>query len=345
VRAAILEKLNEPLVVEDLGTPTMLEVGQVLVEVYRSGICGAQIGEITGAKGPDRYLPHLLGHEGGGVVLDVGPGVKHVKVGDHVVMHWRKGVGIDANPPKYRRSDGRLVGGGWVTTFSEQAVVSENRLTAIDKTIPFDFAALMGCALTTAFGLINNEAQLKIGQSIAVAGCGGVGLHIIQAARMVGANPIIAIDIHQSKLEMAKHFGATHLVNHNIEGLCRDSFYGLAKGGVDVFVDCTGIPSIIEACYLLTAPGGRTILVGQPIYDERVKFDGMRENYCGKTLLDSQGGLTNPTVDIPRYAGLFQAGKLNMNGIVTDYFALDQINEAIAKVRSGEAGRVVLKMR
>src|SRR5438093_1253016 len=136
VRAAILQTLNRPLVLDEDEIPP-LYAGQVLVEVRASGVCGAQLNEIQGVKGDDKFLPHLLGHEGGGVVLDIGPGVTHVKKGDHVVMHWRKGAGIQSKTPKYLW-DGGIVNAGWVTTFNERAVVSENRLTPIDKDIPFE---------------------------------------------------------------------------------------------------------------------------------------------------------------------------------------------------------------
>src|SRR5688572_174041 len=164
MKAAVLVELNEPLVLTDIEVPP-LDVGQVLVEVHRSGICGAQLGEIAGVKGPDKFLPHLLGHEGGGVVLETGPGVTHVKAGDHVVLHWRKGEGIQARTTAYNWG-GRKVNAGWVTTFQEQAIVSENRVTPIPKDVPFDVAALMGCAVTTALGLVNNDAQVKIGDSV-----------------------------------------------------------------------------------------------------------------------------------------------------------------------------------
>lgn len=202
IKAAILETLNSPLVLDDIEIPD-LECGQVLVQVHSSGICGAQLNEIAGVKGEDKFLPHLLGHEGGGVVIEVGPGVTQVQVGNHVVLHWRKGAGIHAKPAKYKWGD-RVVNSGWVTTFSEYTVVSENRVTPISRDIPFEIAALMGCAVTTALGLINNLAQLKIGQSIAIFGCGGVGLNVVQGAAMVSADPIIAIDIYDHKLEMAR---------------------------------------------------------------------------------------------------------------------------------------------
>ena len=141
-KAAILEDLNAPLVLDEIESQP-LDVGQVLVRVHSSGICGAQLNEIAGTKGPDKFLPHLLGHEGGGVVVEAGPGVTAVKAGDHVVLHWRKGAGIHAKPGKYLWN-GRTVNSGWVTTFSEYSVVSENRVTPVPKDLPFEIAALMG---------------------------------------------------------------------------------------------------------------------------------------------------------------------------------------------------------
>jgi S-(hydroxymethyl)glutathione dehydrogenase/alcohol dehydrogenase len=344
MKAAILEKLNKPLAVKDIEIPT-LACGQVLIEVHHSGICGAQIGEISGAKGEDKYLPHLLGHEGAGVVVDTGLGVNQVKKGDHVVMHWRKGAGIEAMPPKYKYNGG-YVGGGWVTTLNEYAVVSENRVTAIDKDVPFDVAALMGCGVTTGLGLINNEAQLKIGQSITVIGCGGVGLNVIQGAAMVSANPIVAIDIYDEKLAMAKKLGASYTFNIKYLGASLlNIIKGTVKGGVDVVVDCTGIPEMIDNGYAMVSPGGKMILVGQPKHEANIELRSMRQHYCGKTLMDSQGGLTNPTVDIPKYLNLYMAGKLKLDELITDYYKLGDINEAVTRVKSGQAGRVMVEMK
>lgn len=339
MKAAILEKLNAPLVVDDLHPfrGNVLGCGQVFVEIHASGICGAQIGEISGAKGEDKYLPHLMGHEGGGIVIDVGSGVRYVKKGDHVVMHWRPGAGIEAAFPKYKWGN-RTVGGGLVTTFSEYAIVSENRLTPIDKDIPFEIAALMGCAVTTGLGLVNNEAQLKIGQSIAVIGCGGVGLSIIQGAAMVSAGVITAIDIHNHKLSMAAQLGANHIVNFDQQPDIDD------LGKFDVVVDCTGLVAMIDAGYSMVAPGGKMILVGQPRHDQKLTIPAMRRHYCGQVLMDSQGGLTNPIVDIPRYLNLYQTGKLKLDNLITHRYPLEQVNEALDMVRSGHAGRVILEM-
>jgi len=340
--AAILVKNNAPLVLGELETPDLV-CGQVLVEIHRSSICGAQINEIAGTKGEDRFLPHLLGHEGGGVVLEVGPGVTNVKKGDHVVMHWRKGVGIHAATAKYKWGD-QIVNSGWVTTFSQNSIVSENRLTPISKDIPFEIAALMGCAVTTALGLINNLAHLKIGQSIAIMGCGGVGLNVVQGAAMVSANPIIAIDIYDHKLEMAKDFGATHLINSTRQDVDEEIRKIAGSKGVDVFVENTGIVKLIEQAYRLTTPVGKVICVGVPRHDQNVNIHTLPLHH-GKVLTGCEGGDTDPTVDIPRYLNLYQKGKLNLEKVITHRMPFEEINAALDKIRGGEVGRCMLEMR
>jgi S-(hydroxymethyl)glutathione dehydrogenase / alcohol dehydrogenase len=341
MKAAILEKLRAPLVLDEVEVPA-LQCGQVLVRIDRTGICGAQIGEIAGTKGHDKFLPHLLGHEGGGVVLEVGPGVTHVRPDDHVVLHWRKGAGIQASTPAYRWGE-RKVNSGWVTTFNELAIISENRLTPIPKHIPFEVAALMGCAVTTALGLINNLAQLKIGQSLAVFGCGGVGLNVVQGAALVAADPIIAIDIFDHKLELAREFGATHLINSSKADVGDEVRKIVGSAGVDVFVENTGLVRLIEQAYELTAASGKTILVGVPKHDEDITIHSLPLHF-GKVLTGCEGGSSNPTIDIPRYLRLYERGKLKLDRLITHRLAFEDINMALDKVRAGEVGRCVLSM-
>jgi S-(hydroxymethyl)glutathione dehydrogenase / alcohol dehydrogenase len=341
MKAAVLVQLNSPLELADLDVPP-LDVGQVLVEVHRSGICGAQIGEIAGVKGPDRFLPHLLGHEGGGTVLDVGPGVTHVGRGDHVVMHWRKGVGIQARPAQYRWG-GRVVNAGWVTTFQERAVVSENRVTPIPADVPFEVAALMGCAITTALGLINNDAQLKIGESIVVVGCGGVGLSIVLGAQMVSAHPIVGLDLYDHKLTLARSLGATHTINTSREEAADAVRRAVGSNGADVVIETTGSVRLIEQAYRMTAPQGRTILVGVPRFDQDITIHSLPLHF-GKVLTGCEGGHSNPTEDIPRYLRLYQDGKLSVDGLITHRVPFLHINEALEQVRAGKMARCILEM-
>jgi S-(hydroxymethyl)glutathione dehydrogenase/alcohol dehydrogenase len=343
MRAAILTELNAPLVVDDLELPETLSFGQVLVKVHYSGICGAQINEIEGAKGPDKFLPHLLGHEGVATVLDVGAGVRRVKKGDRVVMHWRQSAGLQAEPPTYRWN-GTRVNAGWVTTFNDHAVVSENRVTPIPSDVDLRIAPLFGCAVTTAMGVVNRDAALQIGQSIVVFGVGGVGVNIVQSAAMVSAHPIVAIDVVDSKLDLARKFGATHTFNSSTAGdVAKQIRDVVGAPGADVVVDTTGRARVIELAYELTHANGKTILVGVPRKGDNISIYSLPLHFR-KVLTGSHGGSAEPDVDIPRYVRLMRAGKMTLDGLVTHEFRLDQVNEAIATVRAGEAGRVLLKM-
>jgi S-(hydroxymethyl)glutathione dehydrogenase/alcohol dehydrogenase len=340
MRAAILVESRAPLVLADIQAPTELAWGQVRVRIHVSGICGSQIGEIDAVKGPDKFLPHLLGHEGGGTVLEVGPGVRQVKPGDRVVLHWRKGAGIEAPTPLYLWGD-RKVNAGWVTTFQEEAVVSENRVTPVPDWLDFRAAALMGCAVTTGLGVVNNDARLRIGQSVLVYGAGGVGLNIIQGAALVSAHPIIAVDRYDHKLEMARRFGATAVLNNRRDDVREAVRRLVGPAGVDVAVEVTGVRELIEEAYDLTSPTGRTILVGVP--REKVTLFSLPLHF-EKVLKGSHGGQAHPSADIPRYVRLHREGKLALQEMITHTFPLERINEAVESLRSGEAGRVMVTM-
>jgi len=339
--AAILVENGKPLAVAEVVLPEQLEYGQVLVRVRASGICGSQIGEIDGVKGPDKFLPHLLGHEGGGIVEDTGPGVRQVKRGDRVVLHWRKGAGIEAPTPKYTW-EGRVVNAGWVTTFNERAVVSENRVTRVDDDVPFEVAALLGCAVTTGFGVVTNDARVRIGESIAVYGVGGVGLCVVQGAALAGAWPIIAIDRDADKLALAVRFGATHTLDTALDGRPA-AIRAIAAGGVDVAVDTTGHVPLIEEAYEVASARGRTVLVGVPRVGEKARLYTL-PLYFGKTLRGSHGGQAEPATDIPRYVNLWRLGRLHLQEMITHTLPLGEINDAIALLRTGGAGRCVIRM-
>jgi len=202
---------------------------------------------------------------------------------------------------------------------------------------------LLGCAVTTGLGLVNNLARLKIGQSIAVLGCGGVGLNVVQGAAMVSADPIIAIDILDHKLDMARSFGATHLINTTRADL-RDEVRGIVgRAGVDVFVENTGLVKLIEAAYELTGPKGRTILVGVPRHDEDITIHSLPLHF-GKVLTGCEGGDTEPQADIPRYLKLYAKGKLDLARLITHRYSLSGINRALDEVRAGQVGRCAVTM-
>lgn len=344
MKAAYLEKQNQPLIIDDLKLPN-LNWGQVLVKVKYSGICGRQIQEINGSKGEDKFLPHLMGHEGGGVVLKVGEGVNHVKVNDNVVMHWRPGFGIDSNFPKYENFDGLSIGGGLVTTFNEEAVVSGNRITKIDNSIPLEFAALLGCSTSTALGIIINEAQVRPGNSLLIIGSGGVGLNLVQVAKMINAYPIITVDNNINKLKYSKKIGASHTINtREIE--LEDGIKSILGNSstIDFAVDTTGSTNLISTAYDIIGKNGQLILVGQPKINEDLVLKNVSKNFLGKKIFDSQGGLFHPHLDIPKLSILLKNNVLDLSGIITDTFDFMDVNLAINKLIKGEIiGKCILK--
>lgn len=345
--AAILVRQQEPLRLTEVEIPP-LRFGQVLVEVSCSGICGSQLGEIDGVKGPDPWLPHLLGHEGVGRVLECGEGVSSVRPGDRVVLHWRPGRGIQAPCPAYESAGLGRVNAGWVTTFNRHAVISENRLTPIGSGLSDGAAALMGCAVTTGFGVVNQNAHVKIGESVVVWGAGGIGLSIVQAAAMAGAYPVVAIDRFPNRLELAGRLGATDRLlaeaDASPDALIASIRERVGPAGADVVVDNTGHPAVIAAAYHATSATGRTILVGVPKAGAEVRIPTLPLHF-EKVLTGSHGGESRPEREIPRYEKLVAAGRLPLDDLVTASFPLEEINEAIAAMRSGTtAGRVMIRM-
>ena len=343
MKAAILCESNKPLEVVEVKFPEILSYGQVHVKIHFSGICGAQINEIEAAKGPDKFLPHLLGHEGSGTVVRIGPGVTTVKPGDRVVLHWRPSAGIQSETPKYDWG-GRTVNAGWVTTFNDEAIISENRLTVLPDSFSLRLAPLFGCAVTTAIGVVNNDAQIKIGQSVVIFGCGGVGLNIAQAADLVSANPVIGVDIVDKKIDFGLGRGLTHGFNsENSSDLDQKILEIVGPKGADVVIDTTGNPRVIEKAYELTHPDGKTILVGVPRKGNKVTIYTLPLHFK-KVLKGSEGGSVVPDIEIPRLIRLVEKGRLKLEGLYTHEFSLDEINDAISVFRSGEAGRVLINM-
>ena len=338
-RGAIVVQSRQPLVVDEFTLPDELGVGQVLVRIHYTSICGAQLNEIAAVKGVDKFLPHLLGHEASGTVLETGPGVTTVAAGDSVVLHWRPSKGIQCQPPAYRWRGDKL-NAGWVTTFNDHAVVSENRVTVVPEDFDRKIAPLLGCAVTTALGVVNNDAKVKIGESVVIFGSGGVGLNLAQCAAMVGAYPVVAVDIVDKKLEMALKFGATHTVNSktatNLEAELRAI---VGSGGADKVLETTGVKSVIEMAYALTAAKGACVLIGVP--NEPVTIYTLPLHF-NRVLTGSEGGQCVPDIDIPRIVKLKAAGRISFEGLITHEFGLGQINEALDLVRSGEAGRVLI---
>jgi len=333
-KAAILVEQKKDLVVDEIEIP-QLEHGRVLVEIKSTRICGSQLGEIEGVKGPDHYLPHLLGHEAGGVVREVGPLVTRVKEGDHVVCHWRPAPGISGPCPTYEWN-GSTVNAGHITTFSEYAVISESRLTPIDAKYGHEVSALMADTITTGFGIISNDAKVRIGQSVCVIGIGGIGLGTVLGAKLAGAHPIIAVDLFGHKLEQARKCGATHCINSK-EIKIKDAISAITgRSEVDVMVEGTGRPEIIETAYELTSRHGICVLFGVMRFDQKVSLNTLPLHF-GRTLTGSEGGQSQPHIDIPRYLRMMADGAFDLDDFVSHRCKLEDINSAISRMRSGES--------
>jgi S-(hydroxymethyl)glutathione dehydrogenase/alcohol dehydrogenase len=342
--AAVLVESSKPLIVEEIQLPEELFAGQVLVEVITSGICGAQINEIEAIKGPDKFLPHLLGHEGYARVLEIGPAVTTVAPGDQVVMHWRPGTGIQSVPPVYQWR-GKQLNAGWVTTLNCHAIVSENRVTKIpvqdyDKNV----IPLLGCALTTALGVLENEANIGLRDSLLIFGAGGVGLLLVKVSQLFGVKNITVVDIHDEKLQKAKELGASQTLNFKNKSQALQELSELFRNdSPSVAIDTTGLTDAIEICYELSAPNARVILVGVPKAGMKASLYTLPLHF-GKLLKGSEGGQSKPQIDIPFLLRSINTGELNFDAYPTQNFNLDQINDAILLLKTGVAGRMIINL-
>ena len=332
-KAAVLRQSKQPLSVEYVEFRDKLSVGQVLVRIQKTAICGSQIGEIDAIKGPDRYLPHLLGHEAIAEVVDSGESKKCVE-GDQVILHWIKCEGIDAPPPKYF-SNSKLINAGQITTFSEYAVVSENRLTVIDTCKPesLNSYSTIGCALLTAYGTLAHVVGSKRLRKALVLGGGGIGQATIFLMKHFYESKITLVEPNLSKSRYCQEIGAsTSLVN--VSQLDQENLF-------DSAIETTGIPEVIERSYDALNRTGILALVGVTKVGLKVTIDPMPLHY-GKEIVGIYGGNAKPKNDIPILAQALSDSDLARR-LQFREFSLDQADAAIQELRAGSfAGRVIL---
>jgi S-(hydroxymethyl)glutathione dehydrogenase / alcohol dehydrogenase len=339
--AAILVEQHKPLVIDEVELPP-LKRGQALVEIHATRVCGSQVGEIDGVKGPDKFLPHLLGHEAGAIVLEVGPEVTHVELGDRVVCHWRPGAGIDAGGAVYDWN-GTKVNAGPITTFQKFSVISENRLTKVPPDTDFELCCLLADTLTTGFGIINNDAKVKAGESVVIFGVGGIGLGAVLGAKLAGANPIVGIDLHDHKLAKAADYGLTHQINASRENVA-ERVKEILGGLADVTIDGTGNPRVIETAYDLTKlRGGRCVLFGVMPSDQRVSIHTLPLHF-GRVLTGSEGGQSKPDVDIPAIIDVLHSHGVNTAGFVSHRGSLESLPDIVEGMRRGEVIHAIVKL-
>jgi S-(hydroxymethyl)glutathione dehydrogenase / alcohol dehydrogenase len=339
--AAVLVRLGEPLELRPVLVPAPAQ-GQVLVRVAYSGVCRSQLLEIRGHRGPDRFLPHTLGHEGAGEVLEVGPGVRKVKPGDRVVLSWIKGTGADVGSTQYESAAGR-VNSGAISTFMRETLTCENRLTAIPATMPMREAALLGCAVPTGAGIVLNTLRVEAGSSIVVFGVGGIGLGAIVAANLMNATTIIAVDVSESKLAQARALGATHTVDASREDPV-ERVRTITGAGADYAVEAAGRSDAMEAAFRSVRDGGGTcVLAGNVPHGGRITIDPF-DLIKGKRLAGSWGGEAVPDRDIARYVRLYERGKLPLAAFITHEYPLEDINSAVDDLEAGRVGRALINM-
>jgi len=340
VKAAVLFELNKPLKIIELDLPELL-TGQVLIKVFYSGVCRSQLMEARGLRGEDQWLPHLLGHEGSGEVISVGDGVTKVKKGDLVVLGWIKGEGLEAPGAKYAAGN-QTINSGRVTTFSNYTIVSENRLVHLPEGIPLDIAVLFGCALPTGAGIVFNELKPAENESVAVIGLGGIGLSALMAIVESKPKVLIAIDVSEEKLEMARLFGATHIVNSQHQNV-KDEVKAITGSGVDACIESGGKIETIELGFSIIKNSGRVYFASHPAAGQFIKLDPF-ELISGKRIFGSWGGGCNPDIDVPRLAKSYHLGHFPLEKLIIKRYDLEQINEALDDLENGRVFRPLIKM-
>ena len=341
--AAVLRTPKTPLsITSDIEIPELAE-GQVLVHIAFSGVCHSQLMEARGLRGEDRFLPHLLGHEGTGRVEAVGAGVTKVRPGDWVILGWIKGDGLDCGGISYLHA-GEQINSGGVTTFNEKAVVAENRLTQLPEGVPLDIGVLFGCALPTGAGIITNVMRPKEGTTLAVFGLGGIGLSALMATKLFKCREIIAIDVNSEKLALARDLGATITINARTEDLDRrvkDLTDGL---GVDFAVEASGLASTIEQAFnAVRRGGGLCVFASHPEAGTRISIDPF-ELICGKRIQGSWGGDCRPDIDTPRFAELYREGRLPLERLITKRYKFEDINMALDDLEAKMVARPLIEI-
>jgi S-(hydroxymethyl)glutathione dehydrogenase/alcohol dehydrogenase len=357
VRAAVVHKVGAPFVIEEI---ELAPVGphDVRVEMAASGVCHSDLSVQNGTI--PFMFPTVLGHEGAGVVAEVGEAVTRVVPGDHVVLTWMPAcrqcpaclagqamlcdVGLaESLAGAYATVDGvALVRGLGTATFGEQTLVPEGEVVRIDPTVPLELAALVGCALATGVGAAWNTARVTPGSSVAVVGCGGVGLSVIQGARLAGATTVVAVDRVASKLDVAQAMGATHVVDASAQDVPTAVREHTKGRGADFSFEVVGRADTIRAAFTSARRGGTVVLVGAGSPAEQVTFSAFELFVDAKTIMGCVYGSTDADRDFPVLVDLIRRGAIDAEGLVTRRIALDEVNDAFRAMERGEVARSVI---
>lgn len=357
MKAAVLREVGKPLSIEDvsIGNP---KAHEVLIRTAAVGVCHSDLHYIEGLYACPK--PTVLGHESAGVVEKVGSEVSYVKPGDHVITCLSVFCGhceycttgrpyscqnpetgrAESEPPRLSQNDRIMHQFYNLSSFAEQMLIHEHALVKIRKDMPLDRAALIGCAVTTGFGAVIHTAGIEVGSTVAVIGCGGVGLSAINGAAIAGAGRIIAVDIKGSKLNLAKHFGATDVVDASrvdpVEAV-RD----MTDGGVEFSFEALGLKKTSEQAFRMLRPSGVATVIGMVPEGQMIEISGA-DLINDKTLKGSNMGSNHFRVDMPRFVDFYLAGKLKLDDMISRRIALTEINEAFAEMKRGEVARSVI---
>ena len=361
MKAAVLYEPNTPLRVEDV-TLDEPQANEILVKIMATGLCHSDLHFMKGEMPVP--MPVVMGHEGAGVVEKVGPGVTSVQPGDHVILmvsfscgkcrYCYKGqltlcvenlpIQMMATLPgggqRLRKADQALHHLFGLACFAEYAVVHERSAVKIRQDAPFDAVCLLGCGTTTGLGASLNTAGIASGDSIAVFGCGGVGLSAVMGAKLAGAGKIIAVDIAEGKLEKARELGADHLINASQEDP-QQKVMELTGGGADAAVECIGNTDVMMKALGSIHNGGKLVVAGMAPLGAVLNVAPF-EFLLGKTITGSVQGEITPFIDVPRFVDMFMEGKLPLDKLITKTLNLDEVNEGFEALEKGEAIRSVI---
>jgi Zn-dependent alcohol dehydrogenase len=359
--AAVVHKFDQPLQVQEV-TYRDLKPGEVYVKIAACGVCHSDLSVLNGIL--PSPAPLILGHEAAGIVEAVGPNVTSVRKGDHVIGLWKPSCGqcrycksgkahicdLGVNPSLLAMD--RVKAGNTTITeflgvggFAEYTILAENSLVKIDDSMPLDKAALLGCAVLTGFGAAENAARVKEGDEIAVFGCGGVGLNIIQGAAHCGAKVIIAVDVDEKKMEFARQFGATHTVSAKDENVIKLVKSHTTQGyGVDAAFDAVGNVNVVKTAQETLCRGGKMILVGVPAMMDKLDLQPFGNIFTERTVTGTVAGSISGSIILPKLVSLYQGKKLKLDELVTKTYSLREVNDAMNDLREGKNARGVLIM-
>ncbi len=341
IQAAVLTEINKSLEFKTFSAES-LKKGQVLIKILYSGICRSQLMEIRGLRGHDKWLPHLLGHEASGIVIEVGEGVKKVKEGDQVILSWIKSEGLEAEKIQFETDTG-IINAGPISTFSNYSIISENRLVLKPKELSVKEAMLFGCAIPTGAGIVINQAKPNPTNSLLILGMGGIGFSAFIMAIALGIKRLAVIDINDSKLAIAKKLGAEFVYNANQNNL-KNLVLNDLREGYDFCIESAGLTKTIELGFdLINKEHGQLFFASHPPHDEKIALTP-HELISGKKIFGSWGGEVNPDKDIPLIWNLIRKNGTNLNDFIQKEYSLDCINLALQDLDEGKVLRPLIKM-